>query len=126
MCEFRLYISLNWHLLFNDMFCNILWSCCPLVYEGVYLPIHKVADTPFHILGDDAMTVADPEGGAFEISDYKNFRECIMPLDPSRTQVSDMANVPLIPRDRSTTSFHIYIILFNRLLSIIYLSKHKV
>ena len=25
----------------------------PLGYERVYLPLHKVADTPFHIQGDD-------------------------------------------------------------------------
>ena len=25
----------------------------PFGYERVYLPLHKVADTPFHIQGDD-------------------------------------------------------------------------
>ena len=25
----------------------------PLAYERVYLPLYKVADTPFHIQGDD-------------------------------------------------------------------------
>ena len=28
-------------------------SYCPLGYERVYLPLCKVADTPFHIQGDD-------------------------------------------------------------------------
>ena len=29
----------------------------PLGYERVYLPLYKVADTPFHIQGDDIYTV---------------------------------------------------------------------
>ena len=28
---------------------------CPLGYERVYLPLYKVADTPFYIRGDDLL-----------------------------------------------------------------------
>ena len=30
-------------------------TVCPLEYERVYLPLCKVADTPFHIQDDDFM-----------------------------------------------------------------------
>ena len=29
----------------------------PLEYERVYLPLYKVADTPFHIQADDVYTI---------------------------------------------------------------------
>ena len=30
---------------------------CHLGYESVYLPLHKVADTPFHIQGGDVLVL---------------------------------------------------------------------
>ena len=30
----------------------------PLGYERVYLPLYKVADTPFHIQGDDIVVIS--------------------------------------------------------------------
>ena len=32
---------------------ELMTTYCPLGYQRVYLPLYKVADTPFHIQGDD-------------------------------------------------------------------------
>ena len=32
---------------------NVIGLIRPLEYERVYLPLYKVADTPFHIQGDE-------------------------------------------------------------------------
>ena len=35
----------------------------PVGYERVYLPLYKVADTPFHIQGDDIYTRSQQHKG---------------------------------------------------------------
>ena len=30
---------------------------CPLGYERVYLPLREVADTPFHVQGEELITI---------------------------------------------------------------------
>ena len=43
-------------LLYEHNFHNIIiWVSRPLGYERVYLPLCKVADTPFHIQGHEVM-----------------------------------------------------------------------
>ena len=69
------FVSVLLHLLADDlsqisrdilrMYCVFPFLCSiyrPLVYERVYLPLYKVADTPFHIQGDDILFIhlSDP------------------------------------------------------------------
>ena len=45
-------------------------SICPLGYERVYLPLHKVADTPLHIQRDDTSSFlyTTEQSGIYQIS----------------------------------------------------------
>ena len=43
--------------------------CSPLGYERVYLPLYKVADTPFQIQGDDVV-----DDDVAELSHYSIYR----------------------------------------------------
>ena len=49
-------LYLQWMLLFIKIYvmsCGAWMTILPLGYERVYLPLCKVADTPFHIQGDE-------------------------------------------------------------------------
>ena len=52
ICVCVMAASGDWHALIVSRFeLHIIYR--PLWYERVYLPLYKVADTPFHIQGDD-------------------------------------------------------------------------